>query len=204
MIGFLQTLNPLSMRQVLVLLCFLWYSFSFGQDKIPGDSLNSRVYDTLSITVGSNIYFPFCGAVYTLPRDCNGNQPPNCCIYETSVQKNQKQADWGYVSCYNGSSFHWYYTNSLVNAGNQLEEMTRQIKKQQKTYKEQKIKCQVFDTETEARVLELESLQGYKSYLLASYGTHNGYYFYIEYWSSAKIVSTADLQPVFRQILQLK
>lgn len=193
------------MRVVFVSLCSIIYSFCFGQVSIKGDTLTYRVYDTTNIEIGSIAYFPFCSNSYSLPREnCNGNYPPNCCSYSTSLTKNQKIANWGYVSCYNGSSFNWQYSTSLGSVRNTFEDIPGQMEKQQKAFSKKSIKCFIYNEEAEAYIFEQESYQGYKSYTLTTYGTHNGFYFYLEYHSNKEISSNEDIQPVFRQILRIK
>lgn len=196
------------MRLLIVSFIIILYSSCTGhtgQANFKGDTLRSGIYDTTSIEISSKVKFPFCGTLYDLPREnCNGNLPPNCCGYSTSLQKGQKTASWGYVSCYNGSSFTWNYSGSLGSARNSFEDIPRQLKNQQKNFSQKKIRCLVYNTETEAYLLEQESYQGNKDYLLTTYGSHNGFYFYLEYRSMNKIISSKDIQPVFRQILQIK
>ena len=193
------------MRVALVFLCSIIYSFCFGQDSTAGDTLTSRPYDTASIEIRSTLYFPFCSNIYNLPREnCNGNYPPNCCSYSTTLSKNSKIADWGYVSCYNGSSFNWSYRNSLFNVKHIFEDVPKQLEKQYKKFSKRPIKCFIYNVESDGYILEQETYQGYKSYTLTTYGSHNGFNFYLEYRSSKEISSNEDIQPVFRQILRIK
>ncbi len=196
------------MRLLIVSFCIILYASCTGhrgQASFKGDSLSSRVYDTTSIEISSKVYFPFCGTVYDLPREnCNGNLPPNCCAYSTSLQKGQKTASWGYVTCYNGSSFTWQYNSSMESVRNSFEDIPRQIKNQQKSFSQKKIKVLIYGIETDAYLIEQETFKDDTSYLLTTYGSHNGFYFYLEYHSMNKIVSSEDIQPVFRQILQIK
>lgn len=193
------------MRVVLVFFCSIIYSFCFGQVSGAGDTLSTRVYDTTNVDISSKAYFPFCSNIYSLPREnCNGNYPPNCCSYSTNLRKNQKIANWGYISCYNGSMFTWHYGASLENVKQSFENIPGQLEKQGKTFSKKLIKCFLFNEETEAYILERESFEGYKSYTLTTYGTHKGYYFYLEYSSSKEIINNEDIQPVFKQILRIK
>jgi hypothetical protein len=192
------------MRLGFILFCNMFCSISFGQISIVGDTLVSNVYDTTKIEIRSLICFPFCSNTYSLPRDCHGNNPPNCCSYSTSLRNNQKIAEWGYVSCYNGSSFTWHYSTTLENAKSTFEDIPTQIEKQQKKFLKKSVKCLIYNKEAEAYILEQESYQGYKSYTLTTYGSYNGFNFYLEYHSNKEINSTENIQPVFRQILRIQ
>jgi hypothetical protein len=193
------------MRIIFVSLFIILSSFCMGQVSIVGDTLASRVYDTSLIEIRSKAYFPFCASIYSLPREnCDGNNPPNCCSYSTSLSKNQKIADWGYVSCYNGSSFTWHYSTSLGSVRNMFEDIPIQMEKQQKTFSKKHIKCSIYNDEAEAYLIEQETYQGHKFYTLTTYGTHKGFYFYLEYHSIKEISSNADIQAVFRQIIGIK
>lgn len=193
------------MRLLLICLFSLFFSFGCRQASIKGDTLNPGTYDTTSIEIRSGTSFPFCGTTYPVPREnCSENLPANCCSYSTSLSNHQKEASWGYVSCYNGSSFTWHYNSSIGNAKNTFEDVPQQLEKQQKSFSRKKIKCVVYNQETDAYLMTQESFEGHKSYLLTTYGTHNGFYFYLEYHSLQEIKSTEDLQPVFRQILTIR
>lgn len=85
-----------------------------------------------------------------------------------------------------------------------FEDMPKQIEKQQKTFFKKQIRCFIFNQETDAYLITQESFEGHKSYLLTTYGAHNGFYFHLEYHSRQEIKSTEDLQPVFRQILTIQ
>lgn len=193
------------MRVTLSFLCNLICFFCFGQASKMGDNLTSRVYDTTRIEISSKVYFPFCANIYTIPREnCEGNYPSNCCSYSTSVQKNNKISDWGYVSCYDGSSFSWNYNTSLKNLKYSFEDIPKQLESQYKTFTKKLIKCFIYNTEAEAYLLEGENFNGHKDYRLTTYGSYNGFSFSLEYRSLKKISSSEDIQPVFRQILRIK
>lgn len=192
------------MRLVFVFLCIITHSICFGQASTAGDTLTSRIYDTTSIEIKSIAYFPFCSNIYNLPRDCNENLAPNCCSYYTSLRKNQKVADWGYVSCNNGSSFHWYYGSSFEGVKRSFEDAPKQWEKQQKSLSKKQIKCFIYNKEADAYIIEQETYQGNKFYVLTTYGSFNGFNFYLEYRSSKMIKDNEDIQPVFRQILRIQ
>ena len=193
------------MRTCLIMLLVFSCATSFAQGIKSGDALQNGFYDTISIEIQGTKVFPFCGNLYQLPRECSENLPTNnCCGYNTSIRKGQKLADWGYVNCHNGSVLSWTYYSSLAGAQKDADNFLPQWKKQQKELKVEKIKCYVMGTETESYDIEMESLTGYKSYVLLTYGTHNGYSFTLEYRSLQKITSDNNIQAFLQPILRLK
>ena len=193
------------MRTCLIIFILFCFSRSFAQIAKSGDSLQNGFYDTSSIEIQGTKVFPFCSILYKLPRECADNLPTNnCCGYNTSLRNGQKLADWGYVSCHNGSVLSWTYYSSLESAKKDAENIIPQWRKQQKELKVEKIKCYVMETETESYNIEMESFTGHKSYALLTYGSYNGYSFTLEYRSQNKITSNTNIQEFLKPILRLK
>lgn len=193
------------MRTCLIICILFCFSRSFAQSATSGDSLQKGFYDTSSIEIQGTKVFPFCSNLYKLPRECTDNLPTNnCCGYNTSLKQGQKLAEWGYVSCHNGSVLSWTYYSSLEGAKKDAENIIPQWKNQQKEIKVEKLKCVVMGTETESYNIEMESFTGRKSYALLTYGTHNGYSFTLEYRSLNKITLNNNIQEFLQPILRLK
>jgi|GEM_PF-3319435 len=191
------------MRLLFVVLCGLACSLCSGQIPVPGDNLTSRLYDTVSMEIGSKTHFLFCSKSYELPRDCNDSYPANCCSYSAFLLKNRKVADLAYVSCGNGSSFVWHYGNSLENARSNFESIPTQTL-HSKVVSKTLIKCIVYDKEMPGYMIQLRNSQGGVSYLLTTYGTYNGYFFWLEYTTAKEIKSNEDIQPAFRHIFRIQ
>ena len=184
--------------------CLVFVSvICFGQLPDVGDSLKHGAYDTLSIEIQSKIVFQFCSETYTIPRDCDGDYPPNCCSYSTSLYKGENRSRHGNVSCYNGSSLSWTYFQTPDIAKQNVENFLPQVEKQMKKFISTPIKIFVMNKETNGYLVETETLQGFVGYILITHGTYNGFNFSIQYRSIKKINSTEDLQPVVRQIMKL-
>jgi hypothetical protein len=175
-----------------------------AQKSKNGDTLPQGFFDTSRIEITSKISFPFCSKLYPLPRDCKGNLPPNCCGYSTSLNNNTKFLEYGFVSCNNGSNLTWYYYGSIESAKAGIENILPQYKKQQKNFTLKKIKCMVMNKETDAYLLEMEPLHGYKTYHLLTCGSYNGYTFSLEYRSINPITTNENIQPFIRPILRLE
>jgi hypothetical protein len=184
--------------------CFIFFSaICFGQLPNVGDKLKHGAYDTLNIEIQSLVSFQFCSETYTLPRDCDGNYPPNCCTYSTSLYKGENLARHGFVSCYNGSSLSWSYFQTPDIAKQNAENFLPQLENQMKKFKQTPIKLFVMNKESNGFVVETETLQGFVNYYIITHGTHNGFNFSLQYSSAKKINTTEDLQPVIRQIIRL-
>lgn len=184
---------------------FVFSSESVSQsfEKIKGDTLLPGSYDTVRIELESKISFPFCSEIYQIPRECGINYPPNCCTYTTSLYRNEKTVNTGFVSCGNGSSLSWNYSSSLETAKHNYESIPGQWEKQQNKFKKSKLKCLILGKESEAYLIEREFSAGNVNYTLITYGTHSGYNFLLQYSSSNKITTNEDIQPFLRPIIRL-
>ena len=192
------------MRPVIVFLCSITYTLCSGQTAVPGDTLQSITYDTLSVQIESTAYFPFCSTIYNLPTGCKPGQQRSCCRYSTYTGKNQKTASYGYVSCIDGTSFHWDYRNSLAEARNNFGGGIRVAEPPLKSSSRKPVKCLIYDQPAEAYILSEENVNGYKSYTLFTYGSHNGFYFNLELRSENEIRTNEDIPAVLRQILKIQ
>jgi len=191
------------MRTLLILLVTLCALQSPALCQKKGDTLPPGVFDTVSIEIQSKAFFPFCAKLYSIPRDCGKNMPPECCSYSTYLRQNDKVAGDGHVSCGNGSMLSWFYFESVEIARQSTEGVPPQMKNQHKQFSVTKIKCLVMGQEADGFMTEAESFTGYKSYVLYTYGSHNGYSFSLQYHSMNRIITNEDIQPFIREILWL-
>lgn len=193
------------LMRFLIIVILLQCTFSSFSQKVKlGDSILSGNYDTTRIEIISKKSFPFCSQTYLIPRECNDAPYANCCTYMASLSKNEKVTRTGSVSCQNGSILIWDYEWSTESAKQEIENRISYMQKQQIKCKVSKVKCLVMGKESEGYSIESEYSQGHKSYELLSYGSHNGYFFILDYRTVYKLNSNEDIQPFFQNFVQMK
>jgi hypothetical protein len=180
----------------------------------PGDTLTMSTYETSRIYLVNKTYgfdiesktqFPFCSQIYKIPKDCVSPYEPDCCRYTTNTYDGQKTAIIGTVSCLNGYSLSWTYTQDISEAKAEAEEMSGQIEAQTTNFRKEKINCYVLGQESSMYKLEGETKSGVKLRELLYYGSYKSYNFVISYLSVfKKLESNEDIQPAIRNIIRFK
>ncbi|MBV9987528.1 MAG: hypothetical protein JO301_07610 [Chitinophagaceae bacterium] len=192
------------MRAILILICSPGSLFCSAQYPSSGDTLAKGRFDTVFVQIRNRASFPFCSSTYSLPDGCSEDRPENCCGYLATVRKNQKVATEGSVGCDNGTMLSWVYCRDAGGARYSFESTTNQYAGMPHSLPRKPVKCLVFCQEADGYLLERELGNGRKSFLLTTYGSHNGFYFSLEYRSIKTITTTDDIQPIFRQILSIQ
>ena len=190
------------MKYLLIIILLLQTSFSFAQNTIAPNAVDKPVYDTTSLDIKSTNSFYFCSTLYKIPRDCENNDQSSCCSFSAQVHKGEKVLSNGQLGCYNGTSLFWTYFETEEAAKQNFESMPGQLKKQMKTFSEQKIKLLLCNKEVEANKLNYTTLQGYQFSQIIFYGTINNQSVYGQLHIQKELKSSNELNSLFQQIVK--
>jgi hypothetical protein len=121
------------------------------------------------------------------------------------MYEGQKAASYGLVSCLNGYSLSWTYTQDISEAKAVAEEMSRQIEAQTTNFRKEKINCYVLGQESSMYKQEGVTESGVTLRELLYYGSYKSYNFVLSYLSVfRKLESNEDIQPEIRKIIRFK
>lgn len=165
------------------------------------DSIPIPIYDTTSIDITSTNSFYFCNKLYTIPRDCNSSNQSNCCSYKSQITKFSKERQNGQISCYSGTSLHWYTNKTELDSKQNFDGYHPQIKQQMKKFKKEDIKLNVCGVLVSAYKLTYITHQNFENVEIVFYGTINEQNIVGHIHTSTNVKSSIDLPTLFQQLI---
>ena len=187
---------------ILILICI--NNYLYGQWNQISDTLHKPTYDTTSVRVQSLDYFIFCSNIYMIPRQCQGDDQSNCCVFSSEISKEENIITRGQFGCNDGTTLSWTYFSSNDATKSYVDNLLKHQVKPVNNYTIEKVNMIFCGKNVTADKVSYKTESGYYISRIITFGTINKQNVCLELSAVRELRTNLDIQQTIQEIIRFK